>query len=54
MLMALLFVAGIMNLLWVAIITLFVLVEKVSQGAKWIPYVAGFVLITYGVLLLIR
>jgi predicted metal-binding membrane protein len=54
MLMALLFVAGIMNLLWVAIITLFVLIEKVSQGVKWLPYVAGFILITYGVLLLVR
>jgi predicted metal-binding membrane protein len=54
MLMVLLFVAGIMNLLWVAMITLFVLVEKVSPGVKWVPYVAGFVLIGYGVLLLVR
>jgi predicted metal-binding membrane protein len=54
MLMVLLFVAGIMNLLWVAIIALFVLVEKISPGIKWIPYVAGFVLIIYGVLFLIR
>ena len=51
--MALLFVVGIVNLLSVAIITLFVLVEKVSQGVKWLPYVAGFVLIAYGVLLLV-
>jgi len=54
MLMVLLFVAGIMNLLWVALIALFVLVEKVSPSVKWIPYVAGFVLISYGILLLIR
>jgi predicted metal-binding membrane protein len=54
MLMVLLFVAGIMNLLWVAFIALFVLVEKISQGTKWIPYVAGFVLITYGILLLTK
>jgi predicted metal-binding membrane protein len=54
MLMVLLFVAGIMNLLWVALIALFVLVEKISPGIKWIPYVAGLVLIVYGVLLLAR
>ena len=54
MLMVLLFVAGIMNLLWVALIALFVLVEKISPGIKWIPYVAGLVLIVYGVLLLVR
>jgi len=52
--MVLLFVAGIMNLLWVALIALFVLIEKISPGVKWIPYVAGLVLIVYGILLLIR
>lgn len=54
MLMVLLFVAGIMNLLWIAIIALFVLVEKISPRIKWIPYVAGFVCIVYGVLFLIK
>jgi len=54
MLMVVLFVAGIMNLLWVAIIALFVLIEKISSQTKWISYVAGFVLILYGVLFLIR
>ena len=54
MLMVLLFVAGIMNLLWVAIIALFVLIEKISQQVKWVPYVAGVFLITYGVLLLVK
>ncbi len=53
MLMVLLFVAGIMNLLWVALIALFVLVEKISSGVKWIPYLAGFILIVYGVLLFV-
>ncbi|MEO6000515.1 MAG: DUF2182 domain-containing protein [Chitinophagaceae bacterium] len=51
MLMVLLFVAGIMNLLWVALIALFVLIEKISLQAKWIPHVAGLILIVYGVLL---
>ena len=54
MLMVVLFVAGIMNLLWIAIIALFVLVEKISPQIKWIPYVAGVVLIVYGVLFLVR
>ncbi len=54
MLMVLLFVAGVMNLLWIALIALFVLVEKISPQIKWIPYAAGFVLILYGILLMIR
>ena len=54
LLMAVLFVAGIMNLLWVALIALFVLVEKISQDIKWIPYVAGLALIAYGILFLTR
>jgi predicted metal-binding membrane protein len=54
MLMALLFVTGIMNLLWVAIIALFVLIEKISSQIKWIPYLAGTVLVLYGILLFIR
>lgn len=53
MLMALLFVAGIMNLLWVALIALFVLIEKISFQMKWISYVAGVILIVFGVLLLV-
>jgi len=43
-----------MNLLWVALIALFVLVEKISQTIRWIPYVAGFALIAYGILFLMR
>ena len=52
MLMVLLFVVGIMNLLWIALIALFVLVEKISPQIKWIPYVAGIVLIGYGLFIL--
>ena len=54
MLMVLLFVTGIMNLLWVAIIALFVLVEKILSQLKWIPFFAGIALILYGILLLIK
>ncbi len=46
------YISGIMNLLWVAFITFFVLVEKISTRIKWIPYVAGLVLMAYGILLL--
>jgi len=54
MIMILLFVTGIMNLLWVAIIAAFVLVEKLLLQIKWIPYAAGVLLILYGIFLLIK
>ena len=54
MLMILLFVTGIMNLLWVAIIAAFVLIEKLLLQIKWIPRAAGVLLIFYGLFLLIR
>ena len=50
MLMVLLFVAGIMNLLWVALIAVFVLVEKVAPSIKWLSYATGLVLIVYGII----
>jgi len=50
-LMALLFVAGVMNLLWVAAITLFVLVERVVPGGDAVGRVAGVVLILAGLVL---
>jgi predicted metal-binding membrane protein len=53
-LMILLFVSGIMNLLWIAIIALFVLIEKVLPAAKPISFVAGIVLIAYGITILIQ
>ena len=51
-LMTLLFVSGIMNLMWIAIIALFVLAEKVLPKAKWISFTAGGVLILYGAIVL--
>lgn len=47
-LMALLFVAGVMNLLWVAAIAGFVLLEKVAPAGPWVGRVAGVVLIGWG------
>jgi predicted metal-binding membrane protein len=47
-LMVVLFVAGIMNLLWIALIGLFVLVEKLVRKGRLISYAAGAVLVLYG------
>ncbi|HEY6975710.1 MAG TPA: DUF2182 domain-containing protein [Chitinophagaceae bacterium] len=53
-LMVLLFVAGIMNLFWVALIALFVLIEKVSAQTRWVSPVAGAALIMYGMTIMLR
>jgi predicted metal-binding membrane protein len=52
-LMILLFVSGIMNLLWIAIIALFVLIEKIFPAGKVVSSVAGIALIAYGIIILI-
>jgi predicted metal-binding membrane protein len=52
-LMLLLFVSGIMNLLWIAVISLFVLIEKVLS-AKLISSMAGISLIVYGIVVLLQ
>ncbi len=48
-LMALLFVGGVMNLAWIAAITLLVLGEKVLPGGRWVGRAAGAVLIVWAV-----
>jgi predicted metal-binding membrane protein len=53
-LMALLFVAGVMNLLWVAVIAVAVLVEKVLPRGDLVGRLAGVVLVAAGVLLVAR
>jgi predicted metal-binding membrane protein len=52
-LMILLFVSGIMNILWIAIIALFVLIEKVLP-VKMISVMAGIALIAYGIVILLQ
>lgn len=47
-LMGLLFVAGIMNLLWIAVIAVYILVEKVAPAGHWVGRVAGVALIGWG------
>jgi predicted metal-binding membrane protein len=51
-LMALLFVAGVMNLLWVAVIALFVMVEKISPKGELIARIAGIGLMIAGATLI--
>jgi predicted metal-binding membrane protein len=48
-LMALLFVAGVMNIWWIAILTVFVLVEKIVPQGLWVGKFVGTLLIVWGV-----
>jgi predicted metal-binding membrane protein len=50
LLMALLFVAGVMNLWWVGLITLFVLAEKVTPQTWRVGALAGVILVLWGIL----
>lgn len=51
-LMALLFVGGVMNLVWVAVLTAVVLVEKLIPAGPWLARIGGLLLVGYGVRLL--
>ncbi|RWM75943.1 MAG: DUF2182 domain-containing protein [Mesorhizobium sp.] len=48
MLMALLFVGGIMNLVWIAALAILVLVEKAFPAGQWVGRAAGIALIAWG------
>jgi predicted metal-binding membrane protein len=48
-LMALLFVVGVMNVLWIALLALLVLLEKLTPWGRWIARGAGAVCIVAGV-----
>ena len=48
MLMALLFVGGVMNFLWIAGIALLVLIEKTLPGGRWVSQATGAVLVAWG------
>jgi len=52
--MALLFVAGVMNLLWVAAIAAFVLVEKLVPPGRLVSYTAGVLLAAWGLWVIVR
>lgn len=51
-LMGVLFVVGVMNLVWVAVLTLFVLVEKIGPRGLLVARAAGVAMIVAGVFLL--
>jgi predicted metal-binding membrane protein len=51
-LMLLLFVGGVMNLLWVAALSIFILLEKLVPNGKFITRGAGLVAITAGIVFL--
>jgi predicted metal-binding membrane protein len=48
MLMALLFVYGMMNLVWILAIAVYVLGEKLLGAQRWLPRLAGTLLILWG------
>jgi predicted metal-binding membrane protein len=54
MLMALLFVGGLMNLAWVGAIALFVLMEKTMPWGDWMRRLGGGLLVVWGVANLTR
>lgn len=51
-LMGLLFVVGVMNLLWIALLAIFVLIEKAAVRGSWLGHVTGVALIVWAVYLL--
>ena len=53
MLMALLFVFGVMNLAWVALLAIAVLIEKVVPGGQLIAWFAGIAAIAVGVVMVL-
>lgn len=53
-LMLLLFVGGVMNLAWIAAITIFVLVEKLLPGGRIAGRLSGLVMVVAGLLVLLR
>jgi predicted metal-binding membrane protein len=53
-LMALLFVAGVMNLLWIAVLAALVLAEKALPAGNWIGRAAGVAFVAAGVWMLLR
>ena len=48
-LMLLLFVLGIMNLVWIAALAAFVLAEKVAPKAEWVSRITGVLLVGWGI-----
>jgi predicted metal-binding membrane protein len=54
MMMALLFVGGVMNLAWVGAIALFVLLEKTMPWGGWTSRLTGLLLVVWGAIIIVR
>jgi predicted metal-binding membrane protein len=48
-LMGLMFVAGVMNILWMATVAAYILVEKVIPAGQWVGRIVGLGLVAWGV-----
>src|SRR5215510_8451252 len=48
-LMALLFVLGVMNLAWIALLAAFVLVENLARSSPWLSRASGLLLLGWGI-----
>jgi len=53
-LMALLFVAGVMNILWIAVITVLVLIEKVARGGPYFGRISGALFVLWGLWVMLK
>lgn len=53
MLMLLLFVGGVMNLVWISALAIYVLVEKLAPAGPWVGRAAGLVLVGWGIATLV-
>jgi predicted metal-binding membrane protein len=53
LLMALLFVGGVMSLLWIVPIALFVLIEKLAPLGEWLGMVGGAIFAGWGIVVLV-
>jgi len=49
LLMTILFVVGVMNLLWMAVIAAFILIEKIAPFGPWVGRLAGLLLLSTGI-----
>ncbi len=53
-LMTLLFVLGVMNLLWIAALAFFVLIEKIAPAGHLVSRTAGVILAVWGILMIVK
>lgn len=53
LLMTLLFVVGVMNLIWIAVLSIFMLLEKVASQGTWLAKGSGVILAGWGCILIV-